>query len=226
MDWLEFISSVVGSVAWPSAAVFLGFMFREHVRKLLDKMKSLKAPGIEASFTEKVEEVAVEAKKVEAKKTEEIVVEPTKTDVPHGAAVEADHDSEYMSNREKYLRWYGGHTVFERERPAALVLNAWNSLEMRIKELLSAHEVHCVGGPDEAIWALYGKPFDVINEQTAGVLQNLLKLRNQVAHVEFEPDRAAALSYVRAARDMEMTLDRLLEQHQEHVKIGNSIESP
>src|SRR4051794_33073976 len=65
MDLLQFISTMTGHLAWPLAAVLLGFMFREQVRKLLDKMKSLKAPGIEASFAEQAQVIAIEAKRVE-----------------------------------------------------------------------------------------------------------------------------------------------------------------
>jgi hypothetical protein len=219
MDWLQFFASVTGSLAWPVAAIFLGFMFRMQVRKLLDKMKSLKAPGIEASFTERVEEVAVEARKVEQAKT------PALED--NSPKQKPTPPPEIPQVKEWRRRHREAVTRVMDERPAALVLNAWNDVETRIKDLVVASDTGCgVHSPEDAITKLADKPWNVIDKATGDVLLNLLALRNQVAHVEFEPDRTAAVNYVKSADRMAKQLDVLLAEHDEHFKIGSSIESP
>lgn len=45
MDSLQFTSSVIGSLAWPLVVLALGFMFRDQVKSLLTKLKTLKGPG-------------------------------------------------------------------------------------------------------------------------------------------------------------------------------------
>jgi len=212
VDWLQFTASVTGSLAWPLAAVILGFMFKEQVNALLAKMKSLKAPGgIEASFSEKVLAVVDEAKKVEA------ATVPVLDHKPKQKAANQTPLPEIPQIREWRRRHREAVARSMDERPAALVLTSWNELEQRIKDLVVVTDAGCgVGSPEDAIMRLADERWKIIDKPTGEVLLNLLTLRNQIAHVNFEPDRDAALNYVRSAQKMQNHLEALLDEWAEH----------
>jgi hypothetical protein len=56
MDWLTFVASIIGSLAWPSVVVFLVLLLRHQLRRLILRVLSLKWGGVEVSFKEILEE--------------------------------------------------------------------------------------------------------------------------------------------------------------------------
>jgi hypothetical protein len=60
MDWLQFIASIVGSVAWPLAAIACVLFLRKEVVQLLRRLRRLKYGDAEAEFGEKLEELESE----------------------------------------------------------------------------------------------------------------------------------------------------------------------
>jgi hypothetical protein len=45
MDWLEFIASIVGSLAWPGVVLIFLWINRGHLANLLDWIEELTLPG-------------------------------------------------------------------------------------------------------------------------------------------------------------------------------------
>lgn len=41
MDWLTFIASIVGSMAWPASALLIAFLFRSQIKLLLERVSSV-----------------------------------------------------------------------------------------------------------------------------------------------------------------------------------------
>lgn len=66
MDKLEFTSSLVGSLAWPAAAVAVALIFRKQLYKLLERMTGLEAFGGKASFKSEIEKAELVADRVQA----------------------------------------------------------------------------------------------------------------------------------------------------------------
>ena len=55
MDWLQFISSLVGSLAWPIAVLTIAIVFRKTLRTALARpLKRVKAGPFEAEWDDKV----------------------------------------------------------------------------------------------------------------------------------------------------------------------------
>jgi uncharacterized protein YutE (UPF0331/DUF86 family) len=221
MDWLQFISAMTGHLAWPIAAVVIGFLFREQVRKLLEKMKSIKGPGgIEASFSEQAQVVAMEASKIEKGPTV-VGQKPAKT-IPPQPKLGGDPARRDIYRR-KVESFAKNPRIAKNERPAALVLESWTALEDVIKDILVSIDAPEVGSAREAIAHL--TEAGAFDQELGKVLHNLLSLRNQVANVEFEPDRNAALKYVQSAESLLNKLEAIHDELWEHRKIGASIES-
>jgi hypothetical protein len=201
----------------------IAIMFRKEVKDLLAKMKSLKAPGgIEAAFIEKVEAVSIESKRVEAPLAPEAKsAQPIPTAEKQHPRREVHELTEWRRRHEESVARVMG------ERPVAMVLDAWNQVESLIRDLVVASDTGCgVHSAENAIMKLVEIPWGVIDKPTAEVLLNLLALRNQVAHVEFEPDKTAARDYVRSAQRMVKHLEGLLADLAENVKIASSVDSP
>ncbi|HVZ44597.1 MAG TPA: hypothetical protein VHA82_12375 [Ramlibacter sp.] len=204
MDWLQFIASVIGSLAWPTAAVVLGFMFREQVRKLLDKMKTLKAPGgIEAAFTEQVSEVAAEVK---------YIPEPASSAKKENAVATVPYQEQSADDLAGYL--------VGPIRPTAAILDTWRSIEAYIYELYRAywHEE-----PKSGTWLSIVKGFnnfEIFSDELLKIVLDMGRLRNQVAHSRFEPDEDAARDYVSTAQRVLATLAGVRERIVEDEKRG------
>ena len=60
MDWLAFVASVIGSLAWPSVLLIIFMLLRKPLYGLLPLLQKLKYKEIEVEFTRRVEEVSAE----------------------------------------------------------------------------------------------------------------------------------------------------------------------
>ncbi len=61
MGMLDFIASLVGSLAWPSAAIVIALVFHKQIGFLLAKVKTLKWGEAAVDFTEKLDKVETTA---------------------------------------------------------------------------------------------------------------------------------------------------------------------
>ncbi len=55
MDWLTFISSLIGSLSWPLAIFAVAFLFKSQVQDLMNNLTRLKWRDVEAEFGEQVD---------------------------------------------------------------------------------------------------------------------------------------------------------------------------
>jgi len=68
MDWKQFFASVIGSVAWPAAAVAIVYVFKNQLRLLIGHIKKIGAAGVNVELSEKVEEAVDAGEVVQAEK--------------------------------------------------------------------------------------------------------------------------------------------------------------
>ncbi|QDI82360.1 hypothetical protein E8E01_18990 [Methylorubrum populi] len=65
MDWLQFVSSVIGSLAWPAVVATLIVVLRSHIGSLAHRLTKLDLPGgTSASFTDLVEKLKNDAENI------------------------------------------------------------------------------------------------------------------------------------------------------------------
>lgn len=172
MDGLEFTAEVIKAVAWPAAAVTLGFTFKRQVRNLLEKMKSLKGPGgIEASFAEGVQKVA--------EQTEQAI-----SAAPGNPAIETRAPSDPFA------------------RPAVVILDAWRDVEAAVHDLLASRLLLPEGGARSFMHLLRAlSEARLLPARTVALIGSMWELRGQVAHSKFfEPAHIDAKAY-RASAD-------------------------
>ena len=72
---MEHIVEIIKALAWPTAIVWLGYLFRNEVRSLMGRLTALKHGDTEISFNRSLEKA--ERKASEISQTEEVVHEST-----------------------------------------------------------------------------------------------------------------------------------------------------
>jgi len=65
VDWLTFISNLIGSLAWPAAACVVALLFRSQISTLFKNLNKLKWRDMEAQFGEKVDQIREEVREIE-----------------------------------------------------------------------------------------------------------------------------------------------------------------
>lgn len=77
MDWLTFIASLFGALAWPAAVVIIALFFRAQIISLLQDVKKLRVGEWEVQLGDTVEKIREEAKEVEGDPDfEDVPVDP------------------------------------------------------------------------------------------------------------------------------------------------------
>src|ERR1017187_6632289 len=93
MDWLQFIASLIGSLAWPAAMVLVVLLLRRAIFRVLPRLRRLKYGDAEAEFGEKLAQVEEEIAELPAPTSLPKKVDPTEQrlvdmgDFSHNSAV-------------------------------------------------------------------------------------------------------------------------------------------
>lgn len=105
MDWLQFVSSIINSIAWPSAAVALAWMMRHPLSKLIPLIRTLKYKEWQITVGEQLEAVRDEV--------------DAESETPPTEAEELPSSFKAMA----------------KANPRAAVLSAWFPVEAELSEL-------------------------------------------------------------------------------------------
>jgi hypothetical protein len=174
VNWLEFVASIVGSLAWP--LVFLGafYFLRKPVKDLLPFLQRFKYKDLEVEFNRRVEEISAEVSELPAPQP--------------AAAPQADEVATFARVAES--------------SPRAAVLEAWLSVESAAFE--AAKRFGWQSPSAKASSGSYAIKFleqnPALDRSTTGLLRELRSLRNQAVHTpDFALSKGAALEYVSTA---------------------------
>jgi hypothetical protein len=116
MGWLEFLSSVIESLAWPAAIAFVVYLLRNQIRALLAGLRSLAYGGVRAEFGEHVQEAEIAAEGAELP-----------SELTPGSALSTELWPEISS------------------APRAAVIEAWLAVERELEALAERSGVDPVG---------------------------------------------------------------------------------
>lgn len=175
MDWLEFTSKLIDSLAWPVAAVVLGLIFRKKLIELLPLLRKVKAGPLEAEF-----EIAT--KQVLAS-TVELVAKERMPEAP-------------LVQDKRSLEDTAAKLVTARSEPTATIIEGWSALDGELHKL--GRQTGSIEDPLMSEINLYRKVMDsnVLPIGTRTLVQDLRKLRNQVAHAKVIPTAESAQDYL------------------------------
>lgn len=117
MDWLQFVSSVVGSLAWPAAVIAIVVLLRDPLRKLVPLIRTLKYKEWQLDVGQELDAVK-ESVEATNDQPDERAEEPTPV----------------------FLQ-------LAQIEPRAAVLSAWAPVELALKDLAMRHRVNRLGMP-------------------------------------------------------------------------------
>lgn len=186
-EWLNFIASIVGSVAWPVVVLALLILFRGEVVKLASALRdripslaSVKLAGVEAVWSSAaVHEVTREVDQ----------------NVPAGHVREGDAGGDRVESRDTAVR------LAEIE-PGAGVLFAFSAVEREVVAYLARAGVPWRTSPVVALQQ------SALPGEVKRLVSDLRKLRNAAAHGLGDITRESALEYIRSARRVEEAIRR------------------
>lgn len=185
MDWMTFVSSLVGSTAWPLAAFGIAFLFRSQIRKLLDRLKRLSLGENSLDFSEKLDEVEAE--------TDTVV--PVAIPEPPGLGLPDRRTAQLIQLS-----------------PSAAVVDAWRSVEQEVRKLAEpwvaqystkAHMTYPLPFRAAVKILLDARQ---ITPSTYALLHDLNQLRNSAAHGE-EVSAADAIRFTTLAKQAHFFLE-------------------
>ncbi len=157
MDALSFIASLVRSLTWPTAVVFILWYFNQPLGELLLTVSRFRFKEFEIDFGKEIREVKAAAEKV---------LPPTE-----GAK------SRVLSMAPKGMDRF---PELARIDPAAAVLVAWRPVELALRRAAQRHALALPMPPIRIMQTLpqWGR----IDRQTYEIFEELRRLRNQAAH--------------------------------------------
>jgi Domain of unknown function (DUF4145) len=154
MSYLQFIASLIGSLAWPVAGVIIVVIFKDQLRHILSQVRKFGAAGVNFELSDQLREVQKAGEAVELEQKDE----------PRDVSV---LDPQLM--------------ILAQSFPEAAVLQSYKSLEavlLRIRQRLPDDKPH--RNLSEVLNALAND--NQISQSVISLFQSLRQARNTAAH--------------------------------------------
>lgn len=179
MDWLDFIASVVGSLAWPLAVVIIVWLLRREIQGLLERLEKVRHKDTEATFfARKVDQIAERV-------SEQSELSSGRQPTPEATEGRDDRAAAPVFTPRELAMELDGH-------PPSIVLESWDILERLLREKASLHglKAESLAGTLSAM-AKAG----LITGTQRDLIVELSTLRNAVAHSDTHVHYRSAMKY-------------------------------
>lgn len=156
---LTFLSSVIGSTAWPLALLILVLVFRKQIATILDKIKSVKWGDVEAVIERDIQEATTTAS----------AIEPAPADI-------ADE------NKGRFLEL----TKMARSSPTGAIVEAWKDIEEAGRDLAESSGIAVSSVPSRPYFSLQAllAGNKLIPRAEVETFRELRMIRNRAAHIK------------------------------------------
>ena len=187
---MTYAVEIIKSMAWPVTVLILAYVFKEPIRKALDRLSKFSAAGLEAEFTARTAQVVEDAQELISAHIEE--QKETSTEVDFW--IELKHVAS--------------------ESAVGAIVSAWIEVEKSLRAL----KVLLDGYQDRSSSVFYKLPQmlfqqNIIDEQTLSVLFELREIRNIAVHEGTHSDKItpkAAQDFVEACKSVNNMLQKAL----------------
>lgn len=181
MDWLQFISSLISSIAWPVVGLTFLFLFKTELSKIVQRLAHLKYKDLEIAF----DKIKQDAQELQLK----------------SALMTAPKESVEFTSLEEQIMDAAERT------PSAAILLAWSGLETAIASavgrLAISSESPSYRSPMHNIESL--EQAGRLSKSHKQLLNEMRMLRNKVAHEQsaiLSISSNHALDYAKTAIDL------------------------
>jgi hypothetical protein len=202
MGWMEFISSLIGSLAWPAVVLTIVLVFRQPISKLIANIKEAKWGDTSVLMHQKLDEAEQASREV-------TVPEPTRNQPPraHAGLDPVQVPPAYANTvpdiaEQEYVKWLP-------QSPAMAVIRAWEDIEGMLRELGTRHGVpgtilaRSANHISQKLTAM-----NVLEPTVANWLIEMRQVRNAAAHAK-EVTETDALRFLELAKKVRVVLKQL-----------------
>ena len=186
MSVLEFIASLVGSLAWPAAVVIVVIVFRNPIGEQLSRLAALRGPGgWSAEFRERIRQIETQAELLPAPSTYQ------------------PEELEFASDVQMLPQ-------LAENFPQESIVESWLLVERSIRSAAAR-----IGLDLSPIWPASRVAERLAEEghiprDLIGLIESLRTVRNIAAHsAKFDVPIDGAVSYAQAARSVAEVLERI-----------------
>lgn len=157
MDWLDWTSSVISSLAWPVAAIIIAGLFRSQITSLLAKIRKLSWGDAAVDFTERLDKI-------------ETVTQEAQAATPRASIDEPSCEVLSESRFQQLLAI----------SPEAAITWSWLPIERKLSDLASRYAGDKLLRSRDRMNLLHS--VGLISSSTLKLLHELQSLRNSAAH--------------------------------------------
>lgn len=171
MNWLDFIASVVGSLAWPAVTLAGLLILKNPIERAIPRLHKLKYKELEAEFDRELDKIEQEAK---------------------DAGLETVEDAEIVRDFEDHLKQIAHIS------PNAAIVEAFREIESAAKKLLKykGHEPdYKVAAPYRLIERVLDKT-STLGPREVKIFRDLRQLRNKITHADYTATEVQATEYI------------------------------
>ena len=161
MGWLQFLASIVDSLAWPATIGVAAYLLRNPLLELLPNLRHLKYKELELRFGERLERLE-----------QELEQEPPPEQVAPPSDLQLAADERFDALAEV--------------SPSSAVLEAWIDVERIMRELALRNNIQERRGRSVLYITRVLKSQEIISPRLAALIDDLRGLRNVAAHPSVE----------------------------------------
>lgn len=221
--FLGSLADLIAAIAWPLALLTVLLLFKEPVERLLGRVKSAKAAGVDVDFGEQIASVGQAAGRAAAEAKQISKAEVDHEGADQGTVEEVSHDKTMVTLLQLLDAPYS--EVRNAAVAQSIVLNAWTGVEGELHTLWETVRDYEALEPADALAdltlptfrAMILKRHQIITPSTYIAIQELSKTRDAVALRGGEVEIDQALAYARSADEIK----GVLRKNQKEVREGS-----
>jgi hypothetical protein len=186
LNWLEFIASIIGSLAWPACLGLIVYLLKAEIPTLINGLRKLKYKDLELEFERTTKAIAAQARDA--------------IPAPATAVEIAGQSGDDAAKRLSYVSHFS---------PRSAIIEAWLLVESAAIDAARKSKVatlRSAPGPMRLRDHLVKAGF--LDEKQQAIFEQLRTLRNQAVHAsDAEFSESAVSSYVDSALQMAVYLE-------------------
>lgn len=156
MSWMDFVASLVESLAWPVAAFAIALVFRKQLLTLLENLEEFGWGEARAKFSKRIDK---------AEQVAESLPTPLNAPALPASPTEEDRFEQLLAIS-----------------PSAAVLDAWNPIEISLRKVAEKHGVPSSRYVNPAGWVKELNKAGFLPMSVVTLVNELRKVRNVAAH--------------------------------------------
>lgn len=207
MDWLQFISAMVGHLAWPLVLIVLAIILRKHVGSMADRLIELSFGGAKITLEKKLQEGASIIEHAPPPELPKSIEQPVQKPKEVSPSMAFDEMPKTISRGRHRTHDSASLQALWEATTVGQIISGYEQVEAILFEIGDAIGVDAAQA-SSVMYTLVNK--GIVDKEIADLYGTIKDARNLVAHAQALPNEREALEYVRQAAYLQAILRILL----------------